>query len=90
MIYFYSGGFGCPNVRCYQTDLACLCTNDNQRRRKIQEIIAMPLHETTSTDKVTVEILFILHKQKNSHIIADNAGHTRTYFLIHSYIETII
>uniref|UniRef100_A0A915PNG7 RING-type domain-containing protein n=1 Tax=Setaria digitata TaxID=48799 RepID=A0A915PNG7_9BILA len=49
-----AGGFGCPNIRCYQTDLACLCTNAHRRRRKIQEVMTMSPYGVASvigTDK---------------------------------------
>ncbi|VDK71524.1 unnamed protein product [Onchocerca ochengi] len=46
-------GFGCPNVRCYQTDLAFLSTNSRRRRRKIREISTMPLRKMASTASTT-------------------------------------
>ncbi|EJD75318.1 hypothetical protein LOAG_17520 [Loa loa] len=46
-----AGGFGCPNVRCYQSDLTYLCTNGHRRRCKLQEIITIPLRGTPRNDK---------------------------------------
>ncbi|OZC11243.1 hypothetical protein X798_01659 [Onchocerca flexuosa] len=42
-------GFGCPNVRCYQTDLAFLSKNSRRRRHKIRKISTMPLRRMAST-----------------------------------------
>ncbi|VDN01864.1 unnamed protein product [Thelazia callipaeda] len=50
-----AGGFGCPNLRCYRTDLACLCTSRQHRQRKLHEILAMPLHKTTSASNMEKE-----------------------------------
>uniref|UniRef100_A0A0R3RG79 RING-type domain-containing protein n=1 Tax=Elaeophora elaphi TaxID=1147741 RepID=A0A0R3RG79_9BILA len=55
-----AGRSGCPNVRCYQTDLACSYTNNRRRRRKIREIIDVPSHRTISTDKSDQEIVPVM------------------------------
>ncbi|CAG9529545.1 unnamed protein product [Cercopithifilaria johnstoni] len=59
-----AGSFGCPNVCCYETDLAFLCRSDHRRRRKIQDIVAMPLHRTISTNKSDQGIVPVVVKSR--------------------------
>ncbi|KAL3994572.1 hypothetical protein ACH3XW_22255 [Acanthocheilonema viteae] len=59
-----AGGFGCPNVYCYQTDLRDLHANDYRRQRIIQEIVTMPVHRTISTDKSDQGIVPVVLKSR--------------------------
>ncbi|TKR73655.1 hypothetical protein L596_020940 [Steinernema carpocapsae] len=42
------GGSGCPNRRCYLTDLAAICPDPAQRHRKFQRILGVPVSRESS------------------------------------------
>uniref|UniRef100_A0A9J2PTE3 CXC domain-containing protein n=1 Tax=Ascaris lumbricoides TaxID=6252 RepID=A0A9J2PTE3_ASCLU len=55
---------GCPNVACYLTDLACLCTDRQRRRKKFRQILEMERQRGNNASKNNADAINVNRDQQ--------------------------
>lgn len=60
----FTGTEGCPNVACYLTDLACLCTDRQRRRKKFRQILEMERQRGNNASKNNADAINVNRDQQ--------------------------